>query len=107
MDLKTIPISSSFFDEREDTLIVWLGMAGVLINSRGTIIFIDALITHGATPDHSESGERLLVPLPIVSQDVPKADVVCYTHDGDHFAVATATVLETRLKPGFVAPRLI
>ena len=37
MGLKKISILSSFFDECEDTLITWLGMAGALINSRGTI----------------------------------------------------------------------
>ena len=47
--LKTVSIPNSFFDEREDTLFTWLGMAGALINSRGTIIFTDALITHGAS----------------------------------------------------------
>ena len=105
MGLKTISISSSFFDDRKDTLITWLGMAGALINSRGTIIFIDPLITHGKTPELCETGHRLLVPLPILSQNVPNADFVCYTHgDADHFTVSTATVLESRLKPKFVAP---
>ncbi|MCD6416057.1 MAG: MBL fold metallo-hydrolase [Planctomycetes bacterium] len=105
MALKTIPISESFFDEREDTVFTWLGMAGVLINTRGTIIFIDALITHGARPELCESGDRLLIPLPILSRDVPKADILCYTHaDGDHFTRSTSTVLNTRLKPRFIAP---
>ncbi len=75
LGLKTISISSSFFDDRKDTLITWLGMAGALINSRGTIIFIDPIITHGKTPELCETGHRLLVPFPILSKDVPKAAV--------------------------------
>ncbi len=103
--LKTLDISTSFFDEREDTLLTWLGMAGVLINSRGTIIFIDPLATHGASPELCETGQRLLVPLPILSKDVPRADAVCYTHaDGDHFSRPTAEILNSRLRPRFIAP---
>lgn len=105
MAVKTISISSSFFDAQENTLITWLGMAGALINSRGTTIFIDPLLTHGLTPELCETGHRLLTPLPILSKNVPKADVVCYTHaDFDHFAKLTAAILDSRLKPQFVAP---
>lgn len=103
--LKTIQISSSFFDKREDTILTWLGMAGALINCRGTIILIDPLISYGASNKICESGNRLLVPLPITADKIPKADVVCYTHaDSDHFAEKTAKILNSRLAPTFISP---
>ena len=103
--LKTIYIDTSFFEKREDTIITWLGMAGALINCRGTIIFIDPLISYGANNNICESGNRLLVPLPITADNVPKADIVCYTHaDSDHYAEKTAKILNDRLAPTFISP---
>ena len=103
--LKTIPISDSFFDKREDTIVTWLGMAGALINCRGTIIFIDPLISYGASNQECETGNRLLVPLPVTADYVPKADVICYTHaDSDHYAEKTAKILNSRLSPTFISP---
>lgn len=104
-NLKTIPINDSFFDKREDTIVTWLGMAGALINSRGTIIFIDPLISYGASNKECETGNRLLVPLPVTADNVPKADVICYTHaDSDHYAEKTAKILNSRLSPTFLSP---
>jgi L-ascorbate metabolism protein UlaG (beta-lactamase superfamily) len=103
--LKTVPISDSFFDKREDTILAWLGMAGALINSRGTIIFIDPLISYGAGNEMCETGNHLLVPLPITADNVPKADFICYTHaDSDHFAEKSARILNSRLAPTFISP---
>lgn len=103
--LKTIPISDSFFDKRDDTIITWLGMAGALINSRGKIILIDPLISYGTDKNTCETGNRLLVPLPITADSVPRADIVCYTHaDSDHYAEKTATILNSRLLPTFISP---
>lgn len=103
--LRTIPIDDFFFDKREDTIVTWLGMAGALINCRGTIIFIDPLISYGATNELCETGNRLLVPLPATADGVPKADIVCYTHaDSDHFAEKTARILNSRFNPVFISP---
>lgn len=103
--LKTIQIPDSFFDKRADTVVTWLGMAGALINSRGTIIFIDPLISYGANNEMCESGNRLLLPLPITADSVPKADLICYTHaDGDHFAQKTAEIINSRFSPTFISP---
>ena len=103
--LETVPIGESFFGKREDTIVTWLGMAGALINSRGTIIFIDPLISYGGTSEICETGNRLLVPLPITADLVPKADYICYTHaDSDHFAEKSARILNTRLAPIFISP---
>ncbi len=103
--LKTIPVTASFFDKRDDTIVTWLGMAGALINSRGKIIFIDPLISYGADKNTCETGNRLLVPLPITADNVPRADLVCYTHaDSDHYAEKTAKILNNRLAPAFISP---
>jgi L-ascorbate metabolism protein UlaG (beta-lactamase superfamily) len=106
--LKTVPIEDSFFDERPDTIITWLGMAGALINSRGTIILIDPLISYGADERTCETGDRLLVPHPVTADRIPKTDFVCYTHaDGDHYAEKTADILNKRFKPVFICPSVI
>jgi len=103
--LKTIQIDNSFFDKREDTIFTWLGMAGALINCRGTIIFIDPLISYGADNETCETGNRLLVPQVSTADKVPKADVICYTHaDSDHYAEKTAKILNSKLAPKFIAP---
>jgi L-ascorbate metabolism protein UlaG (beta-lactamase superfamily) len=103
--LRTIPIADSFFDKRDDTVVTWLGMAGALINCRGSIIFIDPLISYGDSNEICETGNRLLVPLPVTADSVPKADIVCYTHaDSDHFAEKTARVLNARFDLKFISP---
>lgn len=103
--LKAFLIDDSFFEKRDDTIITWLGMAGSLINCRGTIIFIDPLISYGASQEFCETGNRLLVPLPVTADKVPKADIICYTHaDSDHYSLKTASILNSRLAPTFISP---
>jgi L-ascorbate metabolism protein UlaG (beta-lactamase superfamily) len=103
--LETVFIDDSFFSKREDTILAWLGMAGAVINSRGTVIFIDPLISYGADMKTCETGNSLLVPLPVTADKVPKADFVCYTHaDSDHFSGKTAGILNSRLAPTFISP---
>ena len=61
-----IPVS--FFDPQPDTTMAWLGMAGLLINARGTILLVDPLITVVSRRGRacSETDLPLLVPfLPI------------------------------------------
>jgi L-ascorbate metabolism protein UlaG (beta-lactamase superfamily) len=105
--LESRRITAAFFEPREDTLVAWLGMAGALVNARGTVLLIDPLLTtvrSGGEP-RSESGERLKIALPIEASDVPRADAVLYTHaDADHFGRLTARTLATRLEPRFLAP---
>ena len=106
-DLKTFKIPPSLFGEREDTSVMWLGMAGALINARGTILFIDPLITVVESEGQQvcESGHRLKIPLPLEAPDVPRADAVLYTHaDGDHFGRLTAKTFASRLGARFLAP---
>ncbi len=108
--LKPAKIDPSFFAPRDDTVVTWLGMAGALINTRGTILFIDPLlaVTRRDGKEFADSGDRLIIPLPIEAGEVPRADAVLYTHaDGDHFGPATALDLAARLKPQFVAPQRV
>lgn len=106
--LKTVPIQNSFFDKRDDTIFAWLGMAGAVINCRGTIILIDPLISYGADERTCETGDRLLVPHPVTADRIPKTDFICYTHaDSDHYAEKTAAILNKRFSPVFICPSVI
>ncbi|MDK1032416.1 MAG: MBL fold metallo-hydrolase [Planctomycetia bacterium] len=101
------PIEPSFFEQADSTLLTWLGMAGALINVRGTILLIDPLITLIEQDGETlcEGGHRLKISLPIEAADVPRADAVMYTHaDGDHFVTLTAETLYRNHKPKFIAP---
>ncbi len=107
MELKTQFISTAFFTEQAGTRIAWLGMAGALIQARGTTLLIDPLISmierDGAWVN--EEGYRQKVPLPVEAKDIPRADLVMYTHaDGDHFGQVTARTLAERTDCRFLAP---
>src|SRR5437879_12244867 len=83
----TIPLAPSFFAASHETTLAWLGASGFLINTHGTLVLLDPVITmHPERPGAGETGHRLLVPLPIEAAHVPRLDVVCYSHsDGYHF----------------------
>ena len=105
--LTTQPIAPSFFEAAEETLVAWLGSAGVLINTRRTVLLIDPLITmiDGDGGQVLEDGHRLKIDLPVRSDELPRADAVLYTHtDDDHFGRRTAERLDRRLAPAFVGP---
>ncbi len=100
-------IDPSFFEQQKDTTVTWLGSAGALINARGTILFIDPLITllESEGGEKVETGHGLKVSLPVEAKAVPKADAVLYTHgDVDHFGRRTAGTLNNRLAPMYIAP---
>ncbi|MDP1817746.1 MAG: MBL fold metallo-hydrolase [Leadbetterella sp.] len=70
------------FGKSKKTTLRWLGMAGFLINSRGTTFMVDPLLEGFDMP--------LLIDFPISSEDVPHWDAVFVTHvDNDHFSVPT------------------
>jgi L-ascorbate metabolism protein UlaG (beta-lactamase superfamily) len=105
--LKTQAIKRSFFEERGRTRIAWLGMAGAILNVRGTILLIDPLITTLQRDGQEviEEGYPLKVPLPVQAKDLPRVDLVLYTHaDDDHFGHLTAQHLAARLPCRFLAP---
>jgi L-ascorbate metabolism protein UlaG (beta-lactamase superfamily) len=81
-ELHTHMITDSFFERPDGTLVTWLGMAGVLLNVRGTILLIDPLISLVEVDGQlrSEAGYTLRVPLPIQARQIPRADLVMVTH---------------------------
>ena len=105
--LKTQAISTSFFAQQEGTQLTWLGMAGALINARGTILLIDPLLTTVTREGQAycESGYKLKIPFPIEAAGIPRADLVMYTHaDDDHLGLATAKTLAQHPSCRFLAP---
>ena len=105
--LQTQPISNDFFSPLSETIVTWVGMAGALINARGTILLIDPLLTL-IERNHewlNESGHRMKIKLPIAADGIPRVDIVCYTHaENDHYADPSARILNERLAPVFIAP---
>jgi L-ascorbate metabolism protein UlaG (beta-lactamase superfamily) len=102
----TVHLGPDAFGPSDATSLWWLTMAGFLINSRGMLIAIDPAISYvPGTSDQSETGYRLLVPLPIEAPDVPKLDVILISHS-DHDHLAPITDLELiRTGATFVGPR--
>ena len=79
---KTQPFGIDAFGRSQQTTLRWLGMAGFLINSRGTTFMIDPILEGFDMP--------LLIDFPISAKDVTHLDAVFVTHaDNDHFSVAT------------------
>ena len=78
----TQPFGKEAFQPTNKTTIRWLGMAGFLVNSRGTTLMIDPLLQGYDMP--------LLMNFPIKPNDVPRLDAVFATHsDNDHYSVET------------------
>jgi L-ascorbate metabolism protein UlaG (beta-lactamase superfamily) len=84
----TVPIGADAFQESGRTVIRWLGMAGFLINARGTLLAIDPVLQDFDMP--------LLIELPLATSEVPRLDAVLVTHaDNDHFSRPTCRGLGT------------
>ncbi|MZQ99056.1 MAG: hypothetical protein GT601_15425 [Acidaminobacter sp.] len=100
-----VPIRTEAFDKIENTQITWLAGAGFFVNCRGTILFIDPLLsTKPGEPWVSEAGLKLKIPYPMVAEAIPRADFVLYTHsDIDHLGPQTALELAKRT-PIFIGP---
>ena len=74
------------FDAGAGTVLRWLGMAGFLINSRGTTVMVDPLLGWFDMP--------VMIDFPIEGSAVPKLDAVLVTHsDNDHYSVPTCREL--------------
>lgn len=79
---KTQPFGKEAFSSSKSTTIRWLGMAGFLINSRGTTIMVDPLLKDFDMP--------VMIDFPIRTEDVPKLDAILVTHsDNDHYSIPT------------------
>ena len=101
-----LQIGPDAFGPSDTTSLWWLGGAGFLVNSHGTLLAIDPAISlEPGTSDRSEVGFRLLVDLPLRASEVPHLDVVLYTHtDVDHLAPVTAREL-IRTAAAWVGPQ--
>ena len=83
---QTQPFGGAAFGESDGTTLRWLGMAGFLINSRGTTIMVDPLLEGFDMP--------IMIDMPIAAQDVPGVDAILVTHsDNDHYSVPTCRAL--------------
>lgn len=78
----TQPFGSEAFGPLDRTVLRWLGMAGFLVNSRGTTIMIDPVLGGFDMP--------IMIEMPLSASDVPHLDAVLVTHsDNDHYSVPT------------------
>jgi L-ascorbate metabolism protein UlaG (beta-lactamase superfamily) len=78
----TKPFGAEAFETSDNTTLRWLGMAGFLINSRGTNIMVDPLLKDFDMP--------VMIDFPIATKDVPHLDAVLVTHaDNDHYSIPT------------------
>ena len=78
----TQPFGKEAFGASKTTTIRWLGMAGFLVNSRGTTFMVDPLLEGYDLP--------LLMKFPITPKEVPHVDAIFATHsDNDHYSVET------------------
>ena len=78
----TQPFGAEAFEAGNGTVLRWLGMAGFLINSRGTTLMVDPLLGGFDMP--------VMIEFPIAAADVPRLDAVLVTHsDNDHYSVPT------------------
>jgi L-ascorbate metabolism protein UlaG (beta-lactamase superfamily) len=95
---ETQRIDKQAFAPCDCTTIRWLGGAGFMINSRGTIIMVDPVIsTQPGDTQTCETGHKKLIDYPIAAADVPQIHAVLYSHsDGDHLGAKTAQTLSKR-----------
>ena len=79
---QTRPFGAEVFQPQDETVLRWLGMAGFLVNSRGTTLMVDPLLGDFDMP--------VLIDFPIAAGAVPGLDAVLITHsDNDHYSVPT------------------
>jgi len=79
---KTQAFGEEAFEASGETILRWLGMAGFLINSRGTTLMVDPLLGGFDMP--------IMIEMPLATADVPRLDAILVTHsDNDHYSVPT------------------
>lgn len=80
------PFGVEAFAQIQDTQIRWLGFGGVMINTRGTILLLDPLLTCFDMP--------VMIENPIDTKQIPHVDATLITHiDNDHFSRSTCKQL--------------
>ena len=84
----TQPFGGGAFAASDETTLRWLGMAGFLINSRGTTLMVDPLLSGFDMP--------IMIDMPVAAGDVPALDAILVTHsDNDHYSVPTCRELQS------------
>lgn len=88
---KTIKMTSENFEKKDGTSIYWLGGAGAMINSYGTVIMIDPLLEGFDMP--------LLIDMPTTPKDISHLDAIFISHvDNDHYSRSTCRHLKNICK---------
>lgn len=95
-----VPFGAPAFEKSEGTTLRWLGGSGAMLNSRGTTLMIDPVLSGFDMP--------LLIDMPIAEAEVPGLDAVLLTHcDNDHYGRTTCKLLGDKVKswhaPHYVA----
>jgi L-ascorbate metabolism protein UlaG (beta-lactamase superfamily) len=68
------------FEASDGTVLRWLGMAGFLINTRGTTLMVDPLLGGFDMP--------VMIEFPIATAELPKLYAVLVTHsNNNHYSV--------------------
>jgi L-ascorbate metabolism protein UlaG (beta-lactamase superfamily) len=89
---QTQPFGTEAFQPQDQTVLRWLGMAGFLVNSRGTTLMVDPLLRDFDMP--------VLIDFPIATESVPHLDAVLVTQsDNDHCSVPTCPRSPPRSTP--------
>lgn len=97
-----IPMTAEAFSDTKDTSVYWLTGAGIFLNSHGTTLMVDPILSLlSFDPPLSEvEGTPQYVMPPIRAEDVGRLDAVLYTHaDADHLGDLTVNAL---MKKGVV-----
>lgn len=95
----TVMMDSMCFADNGDTCVYWLGGAGVMLNTHGTVLLIDPVLgLKGTEPYTSELNALPLLDLPpILAEDIPRANGILYTHiDEDHMGRDTVRALNQK-----------
>lgn len=99
-------ITKEAFEKQDYTTLYWTSGGGFMINSHGTIVLLDPVVsTMPGDPSTAENGAPLAVKYPILPEEFIKADAILYTHsDMDHLGRQTAPVLEKLHAKSFGPP---
>jgi L-ascorbate metabolism protein UlaG (beta-lactamase superfamily) len=97
-----VHIGKEAFDDTNDTAVYWLTGAGVFLNSHGTTIMVDpilSLVSEDPPLSEVEETPQYTMP-PITAQEIERLDAVLYTHaDPDHLGDLT---VKEFVRKGFV-----
>lgn len=96
---KTQPFGKEAFVKTDETIIRWLGNAGAMVNSRGTTLMIDPVLSGFDMP--------LLIDMPILEEEVPSLNAILLTHcDNDHYSRTSCKKLADKVDE-FHAPHYV